>query len=423
MRLSVHVSRCIEIKDVVFWRLCTTNPFVLFSSILFVSCVSWAERLHFLKKTGKSGPILSERENDILALLELMSVPHIGSQRIRNLVSRFKSAGAALAASPRELVQINGIDKTIARLIKTAIDRKFAETQLELLHQANARIITFWDKDYPPALKNIYDPPAVLFVRGSLVNDDERGVAVVWTRSPSAYGKLMTEKLSRELAQNSITVISGLARGVDTISHRVSLSAAGRTIAVLGSGVDVIYPNENSSLAESIMENGALLSEFPMGSKPDAPHFPRRNRLISGIGKGVIVVEAGLKSGALITAHFAADQGREVFAVPGNINNPKSLGCNSLIQQGAKLICSIQDVLDELQFSSTGGNGSKNRLPDVSLSEAEKNLLDILTTEPLHIDQIAKTVGLPTYNALAVLLSLELKNLVRQIPGKNFVRA
>jgi DNA processing protein len=366
---------------------------------------------------------LSDRENNILALLQLMSVPHIGSQRIRNLISRFKSPGTALAASPRELVQINGIDKTIARLIKTGSDKKFADTQIELLHKANARMITFWDKEYPQALKNIYDPPAALFVRGSLVNDDERSVAVVGTRSPGAYGKLITEKLSRELAQNNITVISGLARGVDTIAHRASLSGGGRTIAVLGSGVDVIYPDENSSLAESIMEKGALLSEFPMGSKPDAPHFPRRNRLISGIGKGVIVVEAGLKSGALITAHFAADQGREVFAVPGNINNPKSHGCNSLIQQGAKLICSIQDVLDELQFSFSGDNSAKNRLPDVSLSEAEKKLLDILTTEPLHIDRIAKAVGWPTYNALAVLLSLELKNLIRQIPGKNFVRA
>ncbi len=361
-------------------------------------------------------------DKDLHDLLRLSSVAGIGSQRIRNLIARFKSPAAVLHASVRELVGVEGIDKALARNIKTGANAGFADQQLKLLHKYNANIVTFWDELYPPLLKKTADPPALLYVRGQLLPGEHRMLAMVGTRSPSSYGKLMAERFARELQRRDITIVSGLARGIDTISHRATLAAGGRTIAVLGTGVDVVYPSENKELAKKICDNGALVSEFPMGAGPDAPHFPRRNRIIAGMCLGTLVVEAGLNSGALITTDFALEQGREVFAIPGNINNPKCYGCNRLIQQGAKLVQTIDDILEELQIDLTQ-YGQEAKKPNVPLSKIEEKIIQFLSHEPVHIDALAQKADMSTAQVLGVLLTLELKNLVRQVAGKNFVRA
>jgi len=360
---------------------------------------------------------------DVEALLMLSAVPGVGPNRLRALVGRFQSPEAVFRASMADLISVEGIDKTIARNIRTYRDDGFAREQLSRLNRHSAQIVTFWDAQYPRLLKAISDPPAFLFVRGTLRAEDSEAVAVVGTRAPTDYGKLVASRLCAELAAQGVTIVSGLARGIDTEAHRAALQAGGRTIAVLGSGVDVIYPAENRSLARRIIEQGALISELPMGAGPDAPNFPRRNRLISGMSLGTLVVEAGDTSGALITANVALEQNREVFAVPGSIFNPKSRGTNRLIQEGAKLVMSAEDVLAELrpQLPSLVREAMRQS-PNVVLTELEKKVLESLSHEPLHIDVISKNNGLSPAQTLTLLLSLELKDLVRQLAGKMFVR-
>ncbi|KPL08433.1 hypothetical protein AMJ86_00600 [bacterium SM23_57] len=356
-------------------------------------------------------------------LLSLYAIPGIGANKIRALVGKFKTVERILNARLKELVTVEGIDLKLAQRIRQRSDDDFVEIQMTLLEKANARIITFWDDDYPENLKKIYDPPTFLFARGEYKKEDKWAVAIVGSRLPSTYGKLVTEKFSKGLAKRGIIVVSGLARGIDTLAHLGSLQAGGRTIAVLGSGIDVIYPPENKKLVEKIEENGLILSEFPMGTKPDAVNFPRRNRIISGLSLGVLVVEAGVKSGALITANLALEQNREIFVVPGNINNPKSEGCNRLIRDGAKLVISDEDVIDELKPQLAHLlNESRAKPQPSNLSSLEAQMLNSLNTEQLHIDQIAINNRISTSQALGVLLSLELKDLVRQLPGKFFVK-
>ncbi|RPI03703.1 MAG: DNA-protecting protein DprA [Calditrichaeota bacterium] len=355
-------------------------------------------------------------------LIRLCSISGIGSQRIRNLLRRFHSPEAVFRASVRELVEVEGIDKTLAGGIKRGGDLHFVKEQEQLLKRGSAQIITFWDAAYPFLLKKICDPPIVLYLRGRSDLLMDPGIAVVGTRAPTSYGKWMTEHLTRELAAFHLVITSGLARGIDTITHQTAVNGGWRTIAVLGSGVDHIYPEENNRLAEKITESGALVSEFPMGSKPDAAHFPRRNRIISGMTLGVLVVEAGKKSGALITSDFALEQGREVFAVPGNVNNPKSCGCNTLIQQGAKLVMKVEDILEEFpQLCRLSQEQKKSNFPD-GLSEKETLVYNHLSFEPQHIDRITLETGLSVAETLSVLLNLELKNLVFQTAGKQFIR-
>ncbi|MCR4440411.1 MAG: DNA-processing protein DprA [bacterium] len=361
---------------------------------------------------------------DVEALLRLSAVPGVGHNRLRALVGRFQSAEAVFSASMAELISVEGIDKTIARNIRTYRDDGFAREQLSRLNRHAAHIVTFWDAQYPRLLKSISDPPAFLFVRGSLRAEGNQAVAVVGTRSPSDYGRLVTARLCGELATQGVTIVSGLARGIDTEAHKATLQVGGRTIAVLGSGVDVIYPSENRALAKRIIEQGALVSELPMGAGPDAPNFPRRNRLISGMSLGTLVVEAGETSGALITANVALEQNREVFAVPGSIFSPKSRGTNRLIQEGAKLVMSAEDVLAELrpQLPSLVREARRQEV-SVALTELERKVLESLSHEPMHIDVISKNNGLSAAQTLTLLLSLELKELVRQLAGKMFVRA
>ena len=360
---------------------------------------------------------------EVESLLLLSSVPGIGPNRIRALFSYFHSFSEIFQASVRTLIQINGIETKTAQNIKKCNNRKFVDDQLKGLEETKTRLLTFWDDDYPEPLKQIYDPPAFLFIRGEFHPHDKYAVAIVGTRQPSNYGKVVTEKIVAALSRYQISIISGLAYGVDTIAHRTALKTSNRTIAVLGSGVDVIYPYENNSLAQKIRGNGVLMSEFPLGTKPDRNNFPRRNRLVCGMALGVVVVEAGKKSGALITAAMALEQNREVFAIPGNIDSPNSFGTNALLKQGATIATSADDIIDELypKLQSLLTSEVKSQIP-VDLTVDEKHIYSVLSNEPTHIDHLSQKVHMPSSKVLAVLLTMELKNLIKQLPGKQFVR-
>jgi DNA processing protein len=358
-------------------------------------------------------------------LINLSAIPGIGATRIRALVAHFKSTENIFNATLKQLIAVEGIETKTAKSIKDYSDFDYGTEQVSKAKQAGIEIIDFWDEKYPENLKRIYDPPAFLFVKGTLVKQDKYAISIVGTRLPSSYGKVVAEKIAKELAQKGLVIVSGLARGIDTISHWAAVQSGGRTIAVMGSGLDHIYPGENKKLAEKIIEQGALISEFPMGTKPDAVNFPRRNRIISGMALGTIVVEAGLKSGALLTANYALEQNREIFAVPGNINSPKSLGTNQIIKDGAKLISSANDVLIELEPQLKHflkDDEAKSRELPQDLSELEKMLLEKLSNVPIHIDKLSKVIGKSTAETLSALLPLEFKDLVKQLPGKLFVR-
>jgi len=290
------------------------------------------------------------------------------------------------------------------------------------------RKITIESEGYPENLRSIHKPPRELYVSGKLSLSDRDAVAIVGTRTPTFYGLAQAEKLSYELALCGITIVSGMARGIDSAAHRGALKAGGKTIAIMGSGHNRIYPPENKKLCEEIAEKGAVLSEFSPDEPPLKTNFPRRNRIISGLSKGVVVVEAAKKSGALITADFALDEGRDVFAVPGNVNSGKSAGTNALIKEGAKLVESAADILEELGYkiesekkeASLPGTGVKNIR--VSVTEEEKLIMDIIKHEPMPIDDISNVMNIPVERLAGVLLKLELKKLVKTLPGENFVR-
>jgi DNA processing protein len=356
-------------------------------------------------------------------LLTLSAIRGIGPSKLRTLVSKFGSTLDVIEAPIKELASVNGIDAVTAKNIKSCRRSTFAEDQLRRMEQTETRLVSYWDDEYPAVLKHIYDPPAFLFVRGAFEKEDKYSVGVVGTRKPSNYGKLMTERLTSELARNAITIVSGLAYGVDTLAHSQALQSGARTIAVLGSGVDVVYPSENRALAERIISNGAVISEFPMGADPDRNNFPRRNRIICGLSLGTLVIEAGAKSGALITASMALDQNREVFAVPGNIDSPNSVGTNELIKQGAQIVTSAADILDELapQLGPVVHSG-RPVWDESNLDDDERALFALLDHEPKHVDALANRLDRSTSQILSTLLSLELKSAVKQLAGKYFVR-
>lgn len=362
---------------------------------------------------------------DVYDLLRLSSVPKIGPHKIRALLAQFHTPAAVLAASPRELIKVPGIDKKLASNIAhhEGADT-YADFQLKKVNKAGGRLLTMWDGEFPDLLKKIYDPPVLLYVTGKLVDTDRYALAVVGTRLPSRYGEQMAELISVECAKIGITVVSGLARGIDTVAHTATLHSGSRTLAVIGSGLDVPYPPENRKLLEAIADSGAVVTEFPMGTKPEASNFPRRNRIISGLSLGTVVVESAEDGGAMITASTALDQNREVFAVPGNLTEKRSRGPNKLIQEGrAKLVLSMDDILDELRPQLHPLLGRKEPPPPVvEVSLFERKILDALDASPLHVDAIAETAGLSASDTLVTLLSLEFKRLVRQLPGKMFVR-
>ena len=369
----------------------------------------------------------------VFDLLLLTQIPGIGPNRLRVLVSRFGEPSNIFSAAAKELSQVEGFSKKLASEVtgflksdKLDDAKQFAERQLSKLNKAEGKIITFWDKQYPELLKRIDDPPVMLFMKGELDEMDSYSLAIVGTRMPSTYGTAMAEKFSEDLSRLGITIVSGLARGIDTTSHFAAIKSGGRTIAVIGSGIDVIYPPENKKLSEQLICQGALISEFPMGAKPDAVNFPRRNRIISGLSLGTIVIETDVDGGAMITAAMALNQNREVFAVPGNLDSKRSKGCNVLIKNGqAKLVESVEDILTELASKLRPILKKSDKIapkPAVELTLFEQNIFNALSEVPLHIDVITEKTALSTAEALVQLLNLEFKGLVKQLPGKMFIR-
>ena len=347
-------------------------------------------------------------------------VPGIGRARYEMLERHFGSLQSAWAAGESEL-QRAGLDQRAARAVVTKRDAIDPDGEAAALDNIGVQAITGHDGDYPDRLKQTYDLPPVLYVRGRLTPEDERSVTVVGTRRPSAYGREAAHRLSFDLARADVAIVSGLARGIDAIAHRAALEAGQRTIAVLGSGVDVIYPREHARLADEIASNGAVVSEHPLGTRPKAENFPRRNRIMSGISLGTLVIEAGRASGALITARFALEQGREVFATPGSIFNPNSAGTNSLIKRsGAKLVSDYNDVLEELNLSSVGAQLELKALFPADDQEAE--VLRYVTFDPIHIDEVIRASGLAISHVSGILAMMELKGLVRQVGGMHFLR-
>ncbi len=354
-------------------------------------------------------------------LLYLLTIPNIGPGRIRRLLQVFSTLEEIKRAPVQRLVQVEGIDTTLAAQIKSGGDPAAVEEQLNYLAKYGIRTVSIWEKDYPPLLKRIPDPPVVLFYVGDVGVLREPGLAVVGTRTPSSYGKWAATHFTRELTQRGITIISGLARGVDTIAHQTALRTGGKTVAVLGCGVERCYPPENLKIYRQIPRQGALLSEFFIGTGPDATNFPRRNRIISGLSQGTLVIEAGERSGALITAFYALNHNREVFAVPGNVNNPKSTGCNRLIQQGAKLVQTVDDILEEIEQLLPREKPVERPLPE-NLGELEQKVYRLLSDEPKHIDYLVMELQEPPSVVLSALLSLELLGFAQQLAGKMFVR-
>jgi len=342
----------------------------------------------------------------------------IGAVRMQGLIAYFGDLEAAWKAAPAELARAGLGLRLIERVVQArggvSLDRVW-----ENIEKQDIKILTWHDEAYPQRLKEIDQPPPVLYIRGEYLPDDLFAVAIVGTRRVTPYGRQITEELSSFLAANNITVISGLARGVDAVAHQTSLKAGGRTIAVLGSGVDKIYPPEHRSLAGQIMERGAIVSDYVPGTPPEASNFPPRNRIISGLSLAIIVVEAGETSGALITAEFAAEQGREVFAVPGNIFAPQSKGTNKLIQNGALPLLSVNDLMQALDLTRVGERKAARKIMPADAIEAK--LLTILLDEPLHVDEIRNQAELPIEKVSATLVLMELKGLVRQVGGMNYV--
>src|SRR5436190_6992770 len=342
----------------------------------------------------------------------------IGAVRMQGLVAYFGELESAWNSSPAELAAAGLGLKVIERVIQ-ARDNVDLEKVWEKIEKQGIKILTWQDEAYPQRLKEIDQPPPVLYIRGEYLPDDLFAVAIVGTRRVTPYGRQITEELSSYLASNGITVISGLARGVDAIAHQTALKAGGRTIGVLGSGVDKIYPPEHRQLAEKMMEHGAIVSDYAPGTPPDALNFPPRNRIISGLSLAVVVVEAGETSGALITAEFAAEQGREIFAVPGSILAPQSKGTNKLIQNGALPLLSVNDLMQALDLTRMGEHKAARKI--IPSDETEARLMNVLGAEPLHVDEIRNQTELPIEKVSATLALMELKGMVRQVGGMNYV--
>jgi DNA processing protein len=364
-------------------------------------------------------------DRDVFYWLALNLTPGIGATLSKRLLERFGSPEAVFRAAAGELRKIEGLGEKVAETLQRGPSASLVERELSLVNEAGGRLVTLRDSSYPARLKEIYDPPPVLYVRGELRQEDDLSISIVGSRKTSSYGRGITERISQDLARCGVTIVSGMARGIDSVAHWGALLAGGRTIAVLGCGIDVIYPPENRPLFGRIIEQGAVLSEFRMGSLPEGGHFPKRNRIISGMSRGVVVVQAGMKSGSLITARYALDQGRDVYAVPGNVGSQSSQGSNWLIKQGAKLVESSQDVLEEiLPGGRTGGKegAAAESRPVPVLPEEEKRLFELLGEDPLHIDEIICRSGMEAGRVSSLLLTLEIKGLISQWSGKCFTK-
>jgi DNA processing protein len=318
-------------------------------------------------------------------------------------------------------VQVDGVSERLASVIRGYQIPKEVYEDLAHVEKNGIDIVTFSDSDYPDLLRHIHDPPPLLYVRGK-IRSDSQNIAIVGSRNATSYGLTVTERLSAALSQRGLTIVSGMAKGIDSAAHAGTLAAGGKTIAVSGCGLGTIYPAENKKLFHRIAESGAVISEFSYTTPPDAHHFPIRNRIISGMSLGTVIVEATHKSGSLITARLAAEQGREVFAVPGSVKSFKSMGTHGLIKQGAKLVEHADDIFEELNISKEALPEDSGAAESIGLTSAEKKVLDKLSPYPIHIDNLARGLALSAGDVSSLLLQLELKGLVTQSPGKFFSR-
>lgn len=350
----------------------------------------------------------------------------IGPVRVRQLLEHFGDAPAILSANPAQLEQVYGIGPEIADAISNWNKTVDLAGELKRIEQFGCKIVIPTDENYPAMLKQIYDPPFVLYVKGNLLPKDKNSIAIVGSRLTTHYGIEVARKLSYQLALIGITVVSGGARGIDTAAHQGALNAKGRTIAVLGTGINLVFPAENAELFERIAASGAVVSQFPFNRPGDKQTFPIRNRIVAGMTLGTLVVEANLTSGALITAGMAIENGRQVFAVPGRIDSPRSKGCHDLIKKGAKLCESAEDILTEFEYLFPGSNRptlpDQGELPAFALSENEQRIYDVIDHEQKHIDDIIRQCGLTPSTVSVTLLGLEMKKIIRQLPGKMFTR-
>jgi DNA processing protein len=350
-------------------------------------------------------------------------VPQLGGVALQGLLTTFGSAAKVWEASAPALQAVSGIGPAVAQALRQFPREKALREDQARVARAGVQVIVWGDPEYPRRLQEIASAPPVLYLRGRLASGDDMALAIVGARHATAYGETVARELASELARRGLCIISGLARGIDAAAHRGALDAGGRTLAVLGSGLDQIYPGEHKGLAGEVASHGAVLTEFPLGTPPVRLNFPRRNRIISGLSLGVVVVEAGVDSGALITAHHALEQGREVFAVPGRVHARYSEGCNRLIKAGAKLVESWEDVLSELVPQVRRSRPRRAAAPPPpTLTPAEQQVYDILLEGPLHIDALIVRASLPGGRAASALLSLEMKGLIRQLSGKVFER-
>lgn len=364
-------------------------------------------------------------EEERFARLLFNMLPQISPIRFQKILDRFGSAAAALEAPAEAWADVEGLAPVQAeRLHRAARDaRPRAQAELEVLRRLGGRALIPGDEEFPVALKAVSDAPLVLYVRGDYRPVDSLAVALVGTRQPTPYGRAAAERLASELCRAGVTVVSGLARGIDTVVHDAALRGRGRTIGVLGSGLNHLYPPENKGLMGRMAASGAVFTEFPLNTPPDRSHFPRRNRLISGLSLAVVVVEADEASGALITARLAGEQGRDVFAVPGSVFSKMSRGPHRLLKQGAKLVEGVEDILEEIEVFRSLTRAPRPRIAAPALGDAETRLWAHLTLDPISVDDLSGRTGLPASAVSSALLGLELKGLVKNLPGGNFVRS
>jgi DNA processing protein len=361
------------------------------------------------------------------AFIALNLIEGVGPVRARSLLDHFGEAPKILAATKSELLRVRNVGEETAEAISNWEKSIDLAGELKRISDFGCHVLISSDEHYPAMLREIYDPPIVLYVKGELTAKDKNSVAMVGSRQTTHYGIETARKLAYQLAYVGVTVVSGGARGIDTAAHQGALSAKGRTIAVLGTGINLVFPTENAELFERIAANGAIMTQFPFNRPADKQSFPIRNRIVAGMTLGTVVVEANATSGALITANMAVEAGRQIFAVPGRIDSPRSKGCHELIKKGAKLCEGVEDILSEFEYLFPTSNrppspGQTGVLPSLELSENEKRVYDALGDESLSTDDVIRKCGLPSSAVSVALFSLEMKRAVKQLPGKMFIR-
>lgn len=357
----------------------------------------------------------------------MLNMAALAPAQFHTLIKAFGCPARVLEATPEAISKTLGMGDGRGRGLLDELKSVDVDKEIEEIKTRGIKIITYEDSSYPSYLKAILDPPPLLYILGEPLPQDGKFIAIVGSRRTTLYGRLVANSLARDLTRFGVTVVSGMARGIDTCAHRGALEGGGRTVAVLGSGLDVVYPSENVSLMKEIASRGTVISEFPLGTKPLKQNFPRRNRIIAGLSMGVVVVEAAARSGALITADYALENGREVFAVPGRVDTKFSQGTNNLIKEGAKVVTNTQDILEEFPNTFTLRDESSNKGDtkgvQESLGEDESRVFELLDSHPTHVETITRKLGKPVPETVVALMGLEMKGLVRQLRGKMFIKA